>query len=62
MDRSEAVQKLVMVFRQHGYEGATLSKISEATGLGRASLYHHFPGGKQEMARAVLESVAAWFE
>ena len=62
MDRSEAVQKLVMVFRQHGYEGATLSKISEATGLGRASLYHHFPSGKQEMARAVLDSVAAWFK
>ncbi len=61
MDRPEAVQKLVNVFRQFGYEGTTLSKISEATGLGRASLYHHFPNGKQEMAAAVLEYVAEWF-
>ncbi len=62
MDRSEAVQKLVSVFRQYGYEGATLSRISEATGLGRASLYHHFSNGKQEMAQAVLEYVGGWFE
>lgn len=62
MDRSEAVRKLVQVFRQYGYEGATLTRISEVTGLGRASLYHHFSGGKQEMAQAVLEYVGEWFE
>jgi AcrR family transcriptional regulator len=61
MDRAEAVQKLVKVFRQHGYEGATLIRISEATGLGKASLYHHFPGGKQEMAEAVLAFVGKTF-
>lgn len=42
MARVEVVQRLLKVFRQHGYEGATLSRISEATGLGRASLCHHF--------------------
>lgn len=62
MDRVQAVQKLVTVFRQYGYEGATLSRISQATGLGRASLYHHFANGKQEMAEAVLDYVAEWFE
>jgi TetR/AcrR family transcriptional regulator, lmrAB and yxaGH operons repressor len=62
MDRSQAVEKLVKVFRQYGYEGATLSRISEVTGLGRASLYHHFAKGKQEMAEAVLEYVGNWFE
>ena len=59
--RGEAVQVLIDVFRRCGYDGATLSMISEATGLGRASLYHHFPGGKQEMATAVLEAVGASF-
>lgn len=59
--REDAVQTLVDVFRRCGYDGATLSMISEATGLGRASLYHHFPGGKQEMATAVLEAVGASF-
>lgn len=61
MDRAKAVQTLVMVFRQYGYEGTTLSKISQATALGKASLYHHFPKGKQEMAEAVLEYASEWF-
>ncbi len=47
------------VFRQHGYHGASLTSISEATGLGRASLYHHFPGGKDEMVAAALDDVEA---
>ena len=61
MDRVEAIQKLVPIFRRYGYEGATLARISAATNLGRASLYHHFPKGKKEMAKAVLEYVGAWF-
>ena len=61
MDKIEASRRLVNVFRQYGYEGATLSRISKATGLGRASLYHHFPNGKQGMAEAVLEYVNQWF-
>ena len=28
--------------------------LSEATGLQKASLYHRYPGGKQEMAEHVL--------
>lgn len=55
--RDEIVPKLVQVFRRYGYEGTTLSRIAKATELGRASLYHHFPGGKQEMAEAVLAHV-----
>ncbi len=50
------------VFRTYGYEGASLSKLSEATGLEKASLYHRFPGGKEEIALAVTRSVGAWFE
>lgn len=55
------VGKIVKVFRQCGYEGTTLSRISEVTGLGKATLYYHFPNGKQEMAQAVLEYVGEWF-
>ncbi len=61
-DKSEIVRKLFPVFRTFGYEGATLSRISAATGLGRASLYHHFPKGKQEMAQAILNYANQWFE
>ena len=44
-------------FRARGYDGATLSVLAEATGLSRASLYHRFPGGKEEMANAALADV-----
>ncbi|MEO0323789.1 MAG: TetR/AcrR family transcriptional regulator [Myxococcota bacterium] len=52
--REEVLDAVEEVFRDHGYHGATLSRLSEATGLGRASLYHHFPGGKEDMARAIF--------
>ncbi len=55
MSKQQAIAQLTPIFRHYGYEGATLSRLSQATGLGRASLYHHFPGGKQEMATQVLE-------
>ncbi|PSB32485.1 TetR/AcrR family transcriptional regulator [Stenomitos frigidus ULC18] len=62
MLREEAVGRLVNVFRQYGYEGATLARLSSATGLGKASLYHHFPGGKEEMGGAVLEHLKGKLE
>jgi len=61
-ERSDALPMLAEVFREHGYEGASLSLISEATGLGKGSLYHFFPGGKEEMADAVLSEIDSWFE
>ncbi len=58
----ELLDRLTNVFRTHGYDGASLSKISQATGLQRASLYHRFPGGKAEMAEAVLNRAGEWLE
>jgi AcrR family transcriptional regulator len=60
--RAELLPLLAEVFRAHGYEGATLSLIGEATGLGKGSLYHFFPGGKQQMATEVLAEIDGWFE
>jgi AcrR family transcriptional regulator len=50
------------VFRTYGFEGATMSRLAAATGLEKASLYHRFPGGKEQMVVAVAAGVAAWFE
>lgn len=52
---AEVLNRLTKVFREEGYDAATLSRLSLATGLGKASLYHYFPGGKEQMAKAVLE-------
>jgi AcrR family transcriptional regulator len=62
MPKEACIPSLFMLFRQYGYDGATLSKISEATGLGKASLYHHFPGGKDDMVESVLGYSASWLQ
>lgn len=60
--RDEVVMRLLPVFQRYGYDGASLSALSKASGLGRSSLYHYFPGGKADMARAVIERVEQWLE
>ncbi|TDT46992.1 AcrR family transcriptional regulator [Maribacter spongiicola] len=56
----EILTGLTKVFRAKGYEGASLKDLSDATGLKKASLYHRFPNGKQEMANAVLSHLDYW--
>ncbi len=61
ISRDEVLDRLTAVFRRDGFDGASLKRLSEATGLGKASLYHYFPGGKEDMARAVLQAAHARF-
>ena len=56
LPKEEVIERLMRVFRREGFDGASLARLSEATGLGRSSLYHHFPRGKEDMAEAVLEA------
>ncbi|NJK47552.1 TetR/AcrR family transcriptional regulator [Candidatus Gracilibacteria bacterium] len=62
MSKEAIVLVLVNLFRRYGYEGASLAQISKVTGLGKASLYHYFPGGKEEMVRAALDYIDNWVE
>lgn len=55
-------QKLFETFSELGYDGASMELLSQATGLKKASLYHRFPKGKQEMAQHVLQIVEAWIQ
>ncbi len=57
----DTLPALAEVFREHGYGATSPSLITAATGLGKGSLYHFFPGGKQEMASAVLADIEQWF-
>lgn len=57
--KDEIIDRLFTVFRDRGFGGASLADLSRATGLGKSSLYHHFPGGKEQMAEAVLERATA---
>ena len=44
------------VFRRKGYNGASLSQISEASGVTIGSIYHFFPAGKEALGVAVIET------
>lgn len=59
--RDDVARCILSTFRQYGYEGASLARLSSATGLGRSSLYHYFPNGKEDMASAAMAFVASWF-
>lgn len=61
-ERSDVIPVLAEIFREYGFEGASLSIIGEKTGLGKGSLYHFFPGGKVEMAAVVLNEIDTWFQ
>ena len=60
IDSEQLIERLSCVFRTVGYEGASLAMLAKATGLQKASLYHRFPGGKEQMAQEVLGAAATW--
>lgn len=62
LTREEVVARVMAVVRQRGYDGASLSELSKATGLGKSSLYHHFPDGKDDMVGAVIGHLEASLE
>ncbi len=47
------------LFRRHGYNGTSLSKISQASEATIGSIYHFFPGGKEGLGVAVIETTGA---
>jgi AcrR family transcriptional regulator len=55
ISRNEVIARVMAVVRREGYDGASLAELSKATGLGKSSLYHHFPDGKNDMVAAVLD-------
>ena len=62
IDDEALIAALADVFRDYGYEGASLVRLAEASGLQKASLYHRFPGGKEQMATEVLAAAFNWLE
>ncbi len=57
-DADAALDKAVRVFWQKGYEGASLSDLTEAMGINRPSLYAAF-GDKETLFRKALDRYLA---
>jgi AcrR family transcriptional regulator len=58
--RDQIILLLYDLFRRQGFDAVSIADISAATGLGKSSLYYHFPGGKADMAAAVAAFARAW--
>jgi AcrR family transcriptional regulator len=53
------IERTAVLLAKKGLQGASFSEILEASGAPRGSLYHHFPGGKDELVLAALEHVGS---
>jgi len=56
-DADETLDRALEVFWRKGYEGASLSELTEAMGINRPSLYAAF-GNKEELFRKALDRYA----
>jgi AcrR family transcriptional regulator len=61
--RDRIMEATAELFRRHGYTGTGLKQIVTAASAPFGSVYHHFPGGKEQLgAEVVRASGAMYFE
>ncbi|NEE42183.1 TetR/AcrR family transcriptional regulator, partial [Streptomyces sp. SID7982] len=56
-DADQALERAMLVFWEHGYEGASLAALTDAMGISATSMYAAF-GNKQELFRKAMERYA----
>ena len=57
--RTRMVRGAAELLRERGYSGTGFREVIERTGAPRGSIYHHFPGGKAELATEAVDDVGA---
>ena len=45
---------VLLSLRQHGYAGTSMQTLLRETGVSSSSMYHFFPGGKEELVAAAV--------
>ena len=56
--RDRMIDGAAVLLAKRGLQGASFSEVLEATGAPRGSIYHHFPGGKDELVAAAIARVS----
>lgn len=52
--RQQMIERTAVLLAKKGLQGTSFSEVLEASGASRGSLYHHFPGGKDELVLAAV--------
>ena len=60
--KTRIVVKSGELFRRHGYVGTGLKQIAAEAAAPFGSIYHFFPGGKQELAAEVIRTSGRLYE
>ncbi|MEM9655778.1 MAG: TetR family transcriptional regulator C-terminal domain-containing protein [Actinomycetota bacterium] len=45
---------IMLAIREHGYVGTSMQNLLRDTGVSSSSMYHFFPGGKEELAAEAI--------
>jgi len=53
--RQKMIDSAIVLFRERGVAATSMRDIVEHGGAPRGSIYHHFPGGKQQLALEATE-------
>ena len=60
-NRLDILKQAGQVFRLRGYHGTSMSDLEKALNVKKATLYHYFKGGKEELMQAVLDLTLTYF-
>jgi AcrR family transcriptional regulator len=60
--RDRMIQSAALLFRENGYSGTGFRDVIEHSGAPRGSIYHHFPGGKEQLAAETMAWAAGVIE
>jgi TetR/AcrR family transcriptional repressor of lmrAB and yxaGH operons len=47
--RERMIESALVLMGEHGVEATSFSQVIERSGAPRGSIYHHFPGGKEQL-------------
>ena len=56
--RDKLIHAMADALQRKGLHGVGLNELLEIAGAPKGSLYHHFPGGKSELAVAAIEHIS----
>lgn len=54
--KRKMIERAAVLLATKGLQGTSFSEVLEASGAPRGSLYHHFPGGKDELVLDALDA------